>query len=213
MMATMALLAMAAGLNVAYANNTPPPANPSATANASSVAVAAALASSVSVSDADASAKASAVQHQGQEQTATGGLATASADNEGNKQEISVNETHPRNAPSLGQGSTYIGSCGAGGNAGGSGPNGAGFLGFSWTPADCKLLLAAEAYRAVGMVDAACNMVNRISTVQKAWKDIGMPPPDCVTKPVELPPAPVVDLSGYATKGELEQAFKRSIQK
>jgi hypothetical protein len=225
----MPILLLATSFALANGTPAPMPTTPGPSAESASQAVSSAQASSAATSTATQTQMANGTAAATQSQTALGGTSTSSAQggyatggnsqstssasNQGNTQGVTISENHPRNAPSLGQGSTYIGSCGAGGTAGGSGVNGAGFLGWSWTPADCKLLLAADAYRALGMVDAACSMVNRISTVQKAWKDLGVPPPDCVTKPPVAPPAPVVDASQYATHEEVNQAFKRSVQK
>lgn len=162
-----------------------------------------------------------------QSQTAQGG--NSQAVNSGNNADQSVAFDYPKLAPSVGQGSLMIGSCGAGGNAGGSNSNGAAFLGIAYTPADCKLLLAAAAYQALGMWDSACEMVNGISAVKARWKALGVSAPSCrVSPPVPVVPpvappvsvvvqppqqAPAVDLSTYATKAELEAAFKRSVGK
>lgn len=93
-------------------------------------------------------------------------------------------------------------------------------MGITWTPADCKLLLAASAYQALGMYDAACEMVNGIKAVKARWKELGMSPPSCEVKPpvAVVPTPPVVvnvpavgapDLSGYVTRGELAESQKR----
>lgn len=115
-------------------------------------------------------------QNQTQTQTANGG----DASNAGNTQSVSTNV--PRQAPSVAQGSVFVGDCGAGGNGGGSNTHGSAFLGFAWTPYDCKLLKAAAAYTALGMVDAACDMVNGISSVKARWKELHMVAPDCVVR-------------------------------
>ena len=81
-----------------------------------------------------------------------------------------------------------VGGCGAGGNAGGANSHGAAFLGIAFTPADCKLLLAAAAYQSLGMWDSACEMINGISTVKARWKALGVAAPSCAVKP----PAPDV---------------------
>lgn len=187
----------------AYATNYPPPPDPAPTATADADAVAVA----------GAAAGAYAHGGDGGEASATGGSATAtsgdssaeggdaSADNS-----LNLNQTYKqvRQAPSVSQGSLVIGSCGAGGNGGGSNSHGAAFLGLSWTPKHCKLLLAAAAYQAMGMNDAACSMINGISSVQKRWKELGMEAPSCEVKPspvVEAPPP--VDMSKYVTDEEL----------
>lgn len=143
-----------------------------------------------------------------------GGNANAGANNEGNS--LSVTSNQVRQAPSLGQGGLFVGDCGAGVNGGGSGAGGAGFLGVAWTPADCKLLKAAQAYQALGMVDAACEMVNGISAVKARWKALNVDPPKCAVKPIEPALAkadPKVDLSNYATKDDLNKAFRAAVGK
>lgn len=118
-----------------------------------------------------------------QSQTAEGGSAeqSQSANNEGVT--TSVTTTYRRQAPSVAQGSLMVGSCGSAGNGGGSNSRGAAFLGLAWTPADCKLLLAASAYQALGMYDSACEMVNGISAVRKRWEALGVEPPSCEVTP------------------------------
>lgn len=101
----------------------------------------------------------------------------SNANNEGVDQALSI--TNPRNAPGLGQGSLYIPECGAAGNAGGSNTHGAAFLGFAWTPRDCKLLQTAAAYAALGMKNTACEMVNGTSAAKARFKELGIHPPIC----------------------------------
>lgn len=152
--------------------------------------------------------------------TAQGG--TATANNAGNTQSTEFN--YPRQAPSTAQGSLMIGACGAGGNAGGSNTHGSAFLGIAWTPADCKLLLAAAAYQALGMYDSACEMVNGIAAVKARWKTLGVSPPSCQVKPpVAVPPAPpvvvtvpapaTVDTSQFVTRAELVEREKRQYER
>jgi hypothetical protein len=141
----------------------------------------------------------------------------ASADNTGNTQ--STNVTYPRQAPSIGQGSLAIAGCGAGGNAGGSNTRGAAFLGIAFTPRDCKLLLAAAAYQAIGMADAACEMVNGITAVKARWVELGQSPPPCAVTSVKA--AESTDSAGQppvsqdqldSAVGRLEQRIDRAAQ-
>lgn len=152
--------------------------------------------------------------------TAEAGDSAASANNE-----LTLNQNYNarRQAPSVAQGSLMIGSCGAGGNAGGSNSGGAAFFGITWTPRDCKLLLAAAAYQSLGMNDASCEMINGISVVRKQWKKLGVEPPKCEVKlpePVAAAPAsptnvnvnvPAQDMSAYVKKDELAEHEKRII--
>jgi hypothetical protein len=144
-------------------------------------------------------------QNQGQEQ---GQQQVAEATNAGNTQSI----TYPRQAPSVAQGSLMVGGCGAGGNAGGSDSGGSAFLGFAVVTRDCKLLLAAAAYQSLGMYDAACEMVNGISSVKRRWKDLGAVPPSCEVKPPpppETPPAVVVNVREGLGRDDLNAEGKR----
>jgi hypothetical protein len=141
--------------------------------------------------------------------TSTSGDSTSTADNA-----LTLNTTVERSAPSIAQGSLYIGDCGGAANGGGSNSNGAGFLGFAWTPKDCKILLAAAAFRAIGMADASCEMINALSVVKERFKELKQAPPPCVTKPDPVPAAPRdPDLSKFATKEELDRAFRASVGK
>jgi hypothetical protein len=154
---------------------------------------------------------------------------SASASNAGNNASQSTEFNYPRQAPSTAQGSLMIGACGAGGNAGGSNSGGSAFLGITYTPADCKLLLAAAAYQALGMYDSACEMVNGIKAVKARWKALGVSPPSCQVKPpapVATPPVTVNvtppdlshvatkdDLAGYVSKEEGRRIFERAVSK
>lgn len=202
--------------STAYATGNPAPTHTTSGPKAESVAESKASASS------DASSN--------QTQTAIGGASKAV--NHGNNASQSTEFNYPRQAPSVGQGSIAIASCGAGGNAGGSNSHGAAFLGVAFTPADCKLLLAAAAYQALGMWDSACEMVNGISAVKARWKALGANPPSCQVKPpVETPdpgvtvnvaaaPSPDLsnvatkdDLAGYVSKEEGRRIFERTVSK
>lgn len=104
--------------------------------------------------------------------------ASASSDN-------SVTITNPRNAPSLGQGSIIPSGCGVGGNAGGSNSHGAAFLGWSWTPDNCYLLMLGDKFASIGMPDTACDLWMQMSVAEAAFKKLGRRP-DCTMKRVEV---------------------------
>lgn len=205
---------------VAMATVQPPQPEPASTAVASSSSGAASFAGAAASSQSSASQTAaggSATAHGG-----TGGTSEATASNAGNAQSLSLN--YPRQAPSTAQGSLMIGACGAGGNAGGSNSGGSAFLGIAFTPRDCKLLLAASAYQALGMYDSACEMVNGISAVKARWKELGVDAPSCEQKPVPpvvtvpQPVAPPVNVNvtlppEMATREYVQEVFKRSVAK
>jgi hypothetical protein len=140
--------------------------------------------------------------------TSTSGDSTSTADNA-----LTLNTTVERSAPSIAQGSLYIGDCGGAANGGGSNSNGAGFLGFAWTPKDCKILLAAAAFRAIGMADASCDMINALSVVKDRYKELGIKPPPCVSKPdpVPLPPADVA--TREYVREVVDRAFTKAVSK
>lgn len=214
------LLILSLIASTAYATGNPAPTPITNGSHAESYADSSSEAKSYS----DATAKAT------QTQTANGGASQAV--NHGNNASQSTEFNYPRQAPSVGQGSIAIASCGAGGNAGGSNSHGAAFLGVAFTPADCKLLLAAAAYQALGMWDSACEMVNGISAVKARWKELGANPPSCAIKPdVPRETTPVVvnvaaatspdlsnvatkeDLAGYVSKEEGRRIFERTVSK
>lgn len=206
--------------STAYATGNPAPTPITSGSKAESFSEAHSIA--ITSSDSQSSAK--------QSQTANGGASQAV--NHGNNASQSTEFNYPRQAPSVGQGSIAIAWCGAGGNAGGSNSHGAAFLGVAFTPADCKLLLAAAAYQALGMWDSACEMVNGISAVKARWKALGANPPSCAIKqpdpvvPRETPPVSVnvtttdmsgvatkEDLAGYVSKEEGRRIFERTVSK
>lgn len=183
-------------------------------------------------------------QVQGQSQTATGGNANATNTNsntanggeggtavaaavvesgavevaEGAVQSnLTYTYKEVRQAPAIGQGSFAIAGCSVAGNAGASGPGGAGFLGFGFTPQQCYDFMLAQAYQSLGEKKAACDIL-RNSKAGKRQEKRGITLPGCEPEvKTVVVPAPVVapapDLSGYATKEELNRAFKASMSK
>lgn len=216
--------------STAYATGNPAPTPITNGPKAESVSEAHSSAVTSSDSQSEAKSYSDATAKATQTQTANGGASQAV--NHGNNASQSTEFNYPRQAPSVGQGSISIAGCGAGGNAGGSNSHGAAFLGVAFTPADCKLLLAAAAYQALGMWDSACEMVNGISAVKARWKALGANPPSCAIKPdVPRETTPVVvnvaaatspdlsnvatkeDLAGYVSKEEGRRIFERTVSK
>lgn len=120
-------------------------------------------------------------QSQDQAQTANGGAAT----NAGNNQSTSFYSSMPRTAPAVAEGSIMITGCGVSGNAGGSNVRGSAFLGVGFTTDECYAFILAQAYQAVGQLQAACEVINTTNAVKRAKKR-GFAAPDCT------PPAPKV---------------------
>jgi hypothetical protein len=120
--------------------------------------------------------------------------------------------TERARAPSVGQGSFAISGCAVGGNAGGSNIHGSAFLGFGWTPQECYKFMLAQAYQSVGEKKAVCDILRNTKVGRRLQKD-GVELPECVEQVVVIatPVAPApVDLTPYATKEELNRAFRAS---
>lgn len=130
--------------------------------------------------DADAKANSVAVSN------AEGGDASSDASSNSGGNTLEVNERHVRQAPGLAQGSFAIVGCGVAGNAGASGPGGAGFLGFGFTPQQCYDFMLANAYCTAGATEACCEVLNNSKAGQRARKR-GVRLPEC--RPPE-PPKP-----------------------
>ncbi len=107
--------------------------------------------------------------------------------------------------------------CGVGGNAGGSGINGSGFLGIAFTSEQCYALSAAAAYAAIGMSDVACDLLNSMKSVRAAHKRLGRPLPDCTAAKnrVDAPEVVIVsrETSGSdpVTKEYVQEVTKRAL--
>ena len=163
-----------------------------------------AKAASVSVSNAEGGNAKSNSYAEGGNALAKGGNATATGGNaEGGNSDASsnsggnsltVNERHVRQAPGLAQGSFAIIGCGVAANAGGSGPGGAGFLGFGFTPEQCYDFMLADAYCSAGATQACCEVLNNSKAGRRA-KARGVRLPECSPPPRDpapptVPPAP-----------------------
>lgn len=172
------------------------------------------------VGEGGAGGTATAEQSQAQE-------ARAESSNNGNHQGVTIN--HRRNAPSIAQGGLMASGCGAGANGGGSREGGAGFLGLVWTTDQCYQLMAAASFAAIGMPDTSCDLLVAMKSVQRAYKRMGKPLPDCATAEnrdlataaaeithgltaiERMKPAP--KCTDCATREDLNRAFKKSQEK
>lgn len=206
----------------AHATPTPPKPDPkqhtSARADADSYSM------SRSTSDASASAR----QSQQQSQTATGGSSEVdvsndisnSASTDGNAQSVDFNT--PRQVPPVFLPALMVSECGAGANAGAADGGGAGAFGVVWTTKRCYALRSAINFFAIGEYETGCRLLVYVN--REALEAIGEKP-DCKRiaavlhleageNLIRLPPdAPPVDLSKFATKEEVERAFKKSQSK
>jgi len=206
--------------------------NTGSSSNSNANANAAATAVSVVSTDVDVSVRNTNSQHQGQVQsqsqtatggnasatvgdvTATGGDSVAAAVVESGAVDVNYSYREVEQAPAIGQGSFAIQGCAVAGNAGGSWDGGAAFLGFGWTPAQCYDFMLAQAYQSLGEKKAACDILATTKAGKRAAKN-GVALPGCEPKlKTKVVPvvAPAPDLSQYATKEELNRAFKASQQ-
>ena len=106
---------------------------------------------------------------------------------------VAITYKEVQQAPAIGQGSFAISGCSVAGNAGASGPGGAGFLGFGWTPAQCYDFMLAQAYQSIGEKKAVCDILkNTKAGKRQAKRGITLPEcePEVVVVPVVTAPAP-----------------------
>jgi hypothetical protein len=168
--------------SAAFATAPKPKPAPAPTTVNQPVAVAGAAAGAKSTSNA------AAVSGSKSSATATGGSSTSDATSNSGGNSLTVNESTPRQAPGLAQGSFAIIGCGIAANAGGSSPGGAGFLGFGYTPEQCYDFMLANAYCTAGATQACCEVLNNSKAGQRAKKR-GVTLPEC-RPPAQQPPAP-----------------------
>lgn len=145
----------------ALATGTPttPPVNPQHVA-------AGAAAGAVASSDSYA-----ASQARGGDASATGGESAANADSNSGGNTLSTTYKAVRNPPSIALAGVYpTASCQGGIGLGGSGPNGAGLVSFSFTKKECETVVLAQNFLAIGMPDVSC----KILSTTKAFKRAGI---------------------------------------
>lgn len=152
-----------------------------------------------------------------QHQSATGGDAASSANNGGVTTTIS--SANPRLTPPVFLPAILVADCGAGVNAGGSDEGGAGALGVTWTTDKCYAFKSGSNWAAIGEYEAACVVwkdVNRRAFARQKYS------PDChaiavrletESRAVAAPPVPVQPQPEYATKADLERAFRLAVGK
>jgi hypothetical protein len=87
-----------------------------------------------------------------------GGEAFAAAGDNLNTVDASQYYEDQRDIPMMVMGIVAPNDCGAGGQAGGAGTNGAGFLGFAWTTKNCYALKTGAAFAAAGDYELACEL-------------------------------------------------------
>lgn len=113
------------------------------------------------------------------------------------------------------------------GQAGGGNTRAAGMLGIGFTPEKCYDYMQAQAYHAIGDEQGACEILNHTPAAERARKR-GAKLPECLPKPEpqvrigppeHYRPQPQLGISreeadrNYATKEELDRAFRRGVSK
>lgn len=210
------LLTLALTASSAWATGTPASEHTSSASHAE--------ADSLATSSARSDATSMANQHQtasgtaSQSQTAQGG--SSQAVNSGNNaaQSLTYNSTAKRNAPAMYAPTVYASTaCAYGWSAGISTPVGGASGGKAKIDQQCDY---RENIRIVAALNPALAL--RVAcAVLDGFRHV--PDSECVYTPpvaeddppvtVIVPAAPVADSSGYVTKQELEQAFKRAVSK
>lgn len=105
-----------------------------------------------------------------------------------------------------------IQGCQVQGQAGGSNTRAAAMLGIGFTPSSCYDYIQAEAYRAIGDIQAACEVLNHTKAAQRAVKN-GATLPDCTPPappPVAVAPAPT---ERTYTREQVEEIIRRVTRK
>ena len=216
--AVVAILAASVAQATSPKSPPPMPKDPTAAAYAESESDAKSYSTSRSASDAAASAR------QSQSQTATGGdggdaSSDATASNAGNAQ--SVNYSTPRQVPPVFLPALMVSECGAGANAGAADSGGAGAFGVVWTTRRCYALRSAINFFAIGEYETGCKLLTYVN--REALNAIDEKP-DCKSiasrlnvesQHVVIPrqASPPFDASKFATKEELDRAFKKAQSK
>jgi hypothetical protein len=219
----LALSLMVAHATVSANGTLDPP--PQTTTNTSSqaqgvgigVGVGIGAAEAVSGSTSDSAASATQTQAQDQSQTQN---ASAEANNSGLSQAVALNYKGVRNAPSvaLGAGFPTAGCQGVAG-IGGSGVNGSGLFNFSFTKKECETVVLAQNFAALDMPDVSCEILKTTKAWQRAVEKNPALEANCAPLTKEETALPISitpihpDMSIYATKEDLDRAFKRSLSK
>lgn len=217
-MKSIFIAALAAFSVSAFANGTPeqePESNTVVTVGAVSGSKSASQATAKSQSASAAKSKsrsassASQSQEQSQDQVASADNALNTDDDVTVSSDDDVNI--PRNTPPVFLPNLITADCGAGASAGASGTGGAGALSGLWRSKRCYALHSAVTAFGTGDYETGCVLMNYVN--REAFKAMGYER-DCKkwaaaliesTKRVE-PKAP--DMSQYATKEELDRAFR-----
>lgn len=101
-----------------------------------------------------------------------------------------------------------IQGCQVQGQAGGSNTRAAGMLGIGFTPKNCYDYMQAQAYLAIGAIQAACEILNHTEAAARAVK-AGAKLPDCAPPIAEAVATP----HNYVTQEELNLLVKRGLVK
>ena len=195
---------------------TSPPSETSKPTSAIAGSTSVSASASVAQASSESTSASTSVSHGGNS-VATGGEASQSqtalggdASNNGNSQATTINQSAPRNAPSVAQGSLIPSGCGVAGNAGGSGVNGSGFLGIAFTTDECYKFLLAQSFSAIGMPDTACDVLLTTKAARKAFK--GKTLPSCTTAENKEEALSGERKEGTATKDYVNEVVDRALK-
>lgn len=159
-------------------------------------------------SSADAQSK--AISQVTDDARAQGGRAQASADNAGVQQ--SSTDVVERSAAAVSLGIIAPNGCGVGAQGGGSGLRGGGALGFAFTTAECYAFIQADAYRAIGQLKAACELLNTTNAAKRAQRR-GFVLPTCEVEVHEVTRVVSHDVPGTYTREQVDEIVKRVLRK
>lgn len=133
-----------------------------------------------------------------------------------------ITNTYPRQVPPVFLPALMVSDCGAAGSAGASDKGGAGAFGIVWTTKRCYALRTAINFFAIGEYQTGCELLVWVN--KKAFDEIGHAP-DCALLAAGLHAESrasrdafqrdmtIVPPENYATKEELDRAFKQSMKK
>lgn len=99
-----------------------------------------------------------------------------------------------------------IQGCQVMGQAGGSTTRAAAMLGIGFTPKQCYDYIQAQAYLAIGALQAACEILNHTEAAQRAVKN-GAVLPACA------PPAPPITAPGMYTRDQVDVIVRKAVAK
>jgi len=102
--------------------------------------------------------------------------------------------------------------CGAGIQGGGSNTRGAMLAGFAWTTSECYAFILAQAYQAVGQLEAACELLNTTNAARRATAR-GFKLPVCVVQVREVTKVVTQMVPGTYTQEQVNAIVQKAVRK